>query len=52
MAPLTHRECFNKVMTGETTDWVPNYELGGWGQTVTTPSRRRSPTMILCITWS
>ena len=34
MAPLTHRECFNKVMAGEVTDWVPNYELGGWGQTI------------------
>lgn len=31
---LTHRECFNKVMAGEPTPWVPNYELGCWGQTV------------------
>lgn len=31
---MTHRECFNKVMAGEVTPWVPNYELGCWGQTV------------------
>jgi len=34
MPSMTHRECFNKVMAGEVTDWVPNYELGCWGQTV------------------
>lgn len=22
------------VMAGEVTDWIPNYELGGWGQTI------------------
>ena len=31
---MTHRECFLKVMAGEPTSWVPNYELGCWGQTV------------------
>jgi len=31
---MTHRECFGKVMAGEATEWVPNYELGCWGQTV------------------
>ena len=31
---MNHRECFNKVMAGEPTPWVPNYELGCWGQTV------------------
>ena len=31
---MAHRECFNSVMAGEATDWVPNYELGCWGQTV------------------
>jgi len=30
---MTHRECFQKVMAGKVTDWVPNYELGCWGQT-------------------
>ena len=30
---MTHRECFHKVMAGEVTDWVPNYELGLWGHT-------------------
>ena len=34
MAPLNQRECFGKVMAGEATEWVPNYELGVWGQTV------------------
>ena len=33
-ASMTHRECFNKVMAGEPTPWVPNYELGCWGQTI------------------
>ena len=31
---MTHRECLRKVLAGEVTDWVPNYELGCWGQTV------------------
>jgi hypothetical protein len=30
---MTHRECFLKIMAGEPTNWVPNYELGCWGQT-------------------
>jgi len=34
MPALTHRECFIKVMAGERTPWVPNYELGCWGQTI------------------
>lgn len=33
-AGLTHRECLRKVLAGEPTPWVPNYELGCWGQTV------------------
>ncbi len=31
---MTHRECFLKIMSGESAPWVPNYELGCWGQTV------------------
>jgi len=31
--PIAHRECFLRIMAGETTSWVPNYELGCWGQT-------------------
>lgn len=31
---MTHRECFHKVMSGEPTAWVPNYELGFWPQTI------------------
>ncbi|MDD5707094.1 MAG: uroporphyrinogen decarboxylase family protein [Kiritimatiellae bacterium] len=31
---MTHRECFQKVMAGERTPWVPNYELGVWPQTI------------------
>ena len=31
---MTQRECFLKVMAGEPTPWVPNYELGCWGQTM------------------
>ena len=31
---LTHRECFKRIMRGEPTPWVPNYELGCWGQTI------------------
>jgi len=31
---MTHRECFLKVLACEPTPWVPNYELGCWGQTV------------------
>jgi uroporphyrinogen decarboxylase len=31
---MTHRECLNKVLAGEVTEWVPNYELGCWGHTV------------------
>jgi hypothetical protein len=34
MTSLTHRECLLKVLRGEPTPWVPNYELGCWGQTV------------------
>ena len=33
-AQMTHRECFLKVMAGKPTDWVPNYELALWGQTI------------------
>ena len=29
----THRERFLKLMAGQVSDWVPNYELGCWGQT-------------------
>jgi len=31
---MTHRKYFHKIMQGKPTDWVPNYELGCWGQTV------------------
>ena len=30
---MNHRECFREVMAGNPTEWVPNYELGCWGQT-------------------
>jgi hypothetical protein len=30
---MNHREVFNRIMSGEPTGWVPNYELGCWGQT-------------------
>ena len=30
---MTHREHFLKIMAAEVSDWVPNYELGCWGQT-------------------
>ena len=30
---MTHREHFLRLMAGQTTDWIPNYELGAWGQT-------------------
>ncbi|OGV81814.1 MAG: hypothetical protein A3K19_26480 [Lentisphaerae bacterium RIFOXYB12_FULL_65_16] len=31
---FTHRQYLQKILAGERTDWVPNYELGCWGQTV------------------
>ncbi len=31
---MNHRACLCKVLTGEATPWVPNYELGCWNQTV------------------
>ncbi len=31
---MNQRQFFNKIMRGKRTDWVPNYELGCWGQTV------------------
>jgi uroporphyrinogen decarboxylase len=31
---ITHRQHLQKLLAGEKTDWVPNYELGCWGQTV------------------
>ncbi|MFC1672486.1 uroporphyrinogen decarboxylase family protein, partial [Planctomycetota bacterium] len=34
MTQLSHRECLQKILSGEPTPWVPNYELGCWGQTV------------------
>lgn len=33
MTQLTHRDYFRRIMAGESTDWVPNYELGLWGHT-------------------
>lgn len=30
---MTHRDCLRKILAGGTSDWVPNYELGCWGQT-------------------
>ncbi len=29
-----HRDSFHRIMSGSSADWVPNYELGCWGQTV------------------
>jgi len=34
MSGMNHRDCLRRVLAGEATDWVPNYELGCWGQTV------------------
>lgn len=34
MTTMTGQECFHAVMAGRPTAWVPNYELGCWGQTV------------------
>ena len=34
MSNLTHREYFHKIMAGEPTEWIPNYELALWGQTI------------------
>jgi len=31
---MNHRECLQKILTGQSTSWTPNYELGCWGQTV------------------
>ncbi|KPK83087.1 MAG: hypothetical protein AMJ81_08555 [Phycisphaerae bacterium SM23_33] len=31
---MTHREYLRRILAGQATDWVPNYELGCWGQTV------------------
>lgn len=31
---MNHRQCFNHIMSGGASAWVPNYELGCWGQTV------------------
>lgn len=31
---MTHRDHLKKILSGDTSDWVPNYELGCWGQTV------------------
>lgn len=31
---MTNRECFLKIMKSEKTEWVPNWELGCWGQTI------------------
>jgi len=31
---MNHRECLRKVLAGESTPWLPNYELGCWGQTI------------------
>jgi len=30
---MEYLECFRQLMAGEVTPWVPNYELGLWGQT-------------------
>ncbi len=29
-----HRQCFHQIMAGKPAPWIPNYELGCWGQTV------------------
>jgi uroporphyrinogen decarboxylase len=31
---MNHRQYFHKIMQGKVVDWIPNYELGCWGQTV------------------
>ena len=31
---MNHRESLKKILAGEASAWVPNYELGCWGQTV------------------
>ncbi len=31
---MTHRQNLTRLLAGQQTDWVPNYELGAWGQTV------------------
>lgn len=33
-ASPVHRECFGRIMAGQPSDWIPNYELGCWGQTI------------------
>ncbi|HOM26339.1 MAG TPA: uroporphyrinogen decarboxylase family protein [bacterium] len=30
---MTHREHFCKIMKGDVSNWIPNYEYGLWGQT-------------------
>lgn len=34
MPAPSHRECFHQIMEGRPAPWIPNYELGCWGQTV------------------
>lgn len=34
MNNLKHRQCFHQIMAGKPAPWIPNYELGCWGQTV------------------
>ncbi len=31
---MNHRQYLLQILAGQKTDWVPNYELGCWGQTV------------------
>ncbi|KKK91792.1 hypothetical protein LCGC14_2709380, partial [marine sediment metagenome] len=31
---MTHAEAFGRIMSGEASEWVPNYESGAWGQTI------------------
>jgi len=31
---MNHREYFLKIMKGEASNWIPNYEYGLWGQTL------------------
>ena len=34
MATMTNRKYFQQIMQGKLSDWIPNYELGCWPQTV------------------
>lgn len=31
---MNHRDCFSRILACQTANWIPNYELGCWAQTV------------------